>query len=165
MLVGCQTNGDEVVVHSSGNTGTVEKMPEIMPNDFNFSVSFGIGKKNEINTFNGTVTKDLITDGTKTISLMFSKEEMQAIYEKMKEIKIHEPKEFIPKKGCHKEPFEEDEWTIQIRGKTITLSISWEYCDQTEDATKFLNLRNYIFNLVKSKDAYKSLPNPSGGYE
>ena len=84
VLAGCQTNGFEVVL-SSRNTVTVQQLPERMPSDFNFSIAFGVEKRNEINTFNGTVTKDLISDGTKTIDLMFNEEEMKTIYEKINE--------------------------------------------------------------------------------
>lgn len=164
VLVGCQTNGNEVPL-SSGSTTTDQKIPEKMPSDFYFSVSFGVGKRNEINTFNGTVTKDLISDGTKTIKLKFEEEEMQAIYEKMKEMKINETKVFMPKGGCSQDPYEEDEWKIQIDGETIMLYISGEYCDPTDDAKQLIKLRNYIFSIVKSKNAYQSLPKPRGGYE
>lgn len=165
VLVGCQPNGNGVVHSSSGSTSTVQKMPIKMPSDFNFSISFGVTKKNEINTFKGTVTKDLISDGTKTINLKFNDEEMKAIYEKMREIKIHEKKDFILIGGCSQEPYGEDEWKIQINGETITHDISGEYCDRTDDAKQLIELRYYIFNIVKSKDAYKSLPKPNGGYE
>lgn len=164
VLMGCQTNDDAVAL-SSGKASTVLEMPEKMPNDFNFSISFGVGKRNEINTFNGTVTKDLIVDGTKTIKLELNKEELQMIYEKMKEIKINETKELIPKKGCIVEPHEDDEWTIEFDDKTIKHNISGEYCEPTEDAKQLLKLRNYILNIIKSKDVYQSLPKPNGSYE
>jgi hypothetical protein len=164
VLAGCQSNGAEVAL-SSGNPVTVQQLPEIMPSDFNFSIAFGVGKRNEINTFDGTVTKDLISDGTKTVDLKFNDEEMSAIYVKMKEVKINETKEFVPAGGCRREPYEEDEWKIKVDRETITLYISGEYCDPTYDAKQLIQLRNYIFSIVKGKDAYQSLPKPSGAYE
>lgn len=49
------------------------KMPETMPADFAFSIKFGITSKNEINTFTGTVTKDLVAKGTATTTIAFTK--------------------------------------------------------------------------------------------
>ena len=159
VLVGCQ---DET-------SATPPNMPENMPSDFNFSIQFGIQKKNEINTFKGTVTKDLVVDGTTTTKLILTEEEMKDIYKKMKEMNITETKEFTPKtlfgKRCTLEPYGEDEWEIKMNGETISHYISGEYCEPTNDAKQLLELRNYVFNIVKSKDEYKSLPEPNGGYD
>ena len=94
---------------------------------------------------------------------------MKDIYKKMKEMNITETKEFTPKtlfgKRCTLEPYGEDEWEISINGETITHYISGEYCEPTNDAKQLLELRNDVFNIVKSKDEYKSLPEPNGGYD
>ena len=113
-------------------------------------------KKNEINTFKGTVTKDLITDGTATTELILTEEEMKDIFRKMQEINIAETKEFTPKPingtVCMQEPYAEDAWKIRINGKTITHDISGQYCEPTNDAKQLIELRNYVFNIIKSKD-------------
>ena len=159
VLVGCQ----------DGTNSTTQNMPENMPSDFDFSIQFGVQKKNEINTFNGTVTKDLIADGTATTKLSLTEEEMKDIYEKMKEMNISETKKFTPKSLsgtiCMKEPYEEDEWKIMINGETITHLISGKYCEPTNDAKQLIDLRMYIFNIIKSKDEYKLLPESKGGYQ
>ena len=160
-LFGCQT--DDKKAHTANHNLSKE-----MPNDFNFSVQFGVEKKNEINTFDGTVTKDLIQDGTITIDLIFTKEEMKAIYEKMVEVNIGETKDFIPKSingiVCMQEPHADDEWKIVINGKTITHSFSGEYCEPTKDAKQLIDLRNEVFAIIKGKSPYQSLPNTKGGY-
>ena len=164
-LLGCQQSDEEEEL----NNGVSQLTPINMPNDFNFSIQFGVQKKNEINTFKGTVTKDLIADGTATTELVLTEDEMKTIYMKMQEINIAETKNFTPKSRfgtvCMKEPYEEDEWNIIINGKTITHSISGEYCDPTNDAKQLIELRNYVFDIIKSKVEYKSLPESNGGYE
>lgn len=146
-----------------------QTMPENMPDDFGFSVQFGMGKNNEINTFKSTVTKDLIVDGTATANIAFANEEMAEIYEKMRQVRISEMKNFIPEPVngsiCMIEPYEEDEWKIIVNGETITHSVSGIYCDPTSDAKQLVELRNFVFNKIKSKDDYKSLPDARGGYE
>lgn len=172
-LLGCQQSGkeeelDNEISKNVANT-TTQNTPIGMPSDFNFSIQFGVQKKNEINTFNGTVTKDLISDGMATTELSLTKEEMKNIYKKMLEINIAEAKQFTPKPingtVCVQEPHEEDEWKIIINGETITHLISGEYCEPTNDAKQLIELRNYVFNKIKSKGEYKSLPVSKGWYE
>lgn len=172
-LWGCQQGGKEEEFNSETskkvtNTPT-SKMPKDMPSDFDFSIQFGVQKKNEINTFKGTVTKDLIADGTVTTELNLTKEEMEDIYEKMKEINIDETKKFTPEpingSVCLQEPFGEDAWEIIINDETITQLFSGEYCEPTTDAKQLIELRDYVFNIIKSKGEYKSLPESNGGYE
>lgn len=150
-------------------TGCNEKemnMPEEMPDDFDFLVQFGVGSKNEINTFNNMVTKDLITEGTISTEIRLTKEEMQTIYLKMREIKIMEPKELVPKRpSCMQIPYREDKWEIRVKGETQKLYWSGEYCENTKDAKQLIDLRNTIVNIVKRKAEYKKLPEAKGGYQ
>lgn len=172
-LSGCQQSGKEEELNneiSKNRTNTTaQNMPKDMPSDFNFSIQFGVQKKNEINTFEGTATKDLIADGIATIELILTEEEMKDIYEKMKEINVTETKEFTPEPingtVCMQKPYGEDEWKIIINSETITHFISGEYCEPTNDAKQLIQLRNYVFNIIKSKSEYKSLPESNGGYE
>lgn len=169
-LVACSQadiNSDEP--SSNEISSAPESMPKNMPDDFNFSVQFGVEKKNEINTFKGTVTKDLIEDGTATAEIIFTDEEMNEIYEEMKGVNILETKKFIPEPldgtVCMQQPHGEDIWEITIKGETITHSYSEEYCEPTNDAQELMELRDYVFNIVKHRDEYKELPKSKGGYD
>jgi len=137
-------------------------VPEEMPEDFDFSLAYGVGKKNEINTFKGRVTKDLIEDGSAEVDISFSDEEMADIYEKMKDIKVLEKKNF--KSKCQAEPREETEWKITLDGETITHSIE-EFCEPVGDAKQFLDLQHDIVDIVEAKEEYQSLPEVEGGYD
>jgi len=152
----------------SGSSSQSESniMPENTPEDFNFSINFGIGMKNEINTFEGTFTKDLITVGTVTTDITFTEEEMDLIYAEMREINIADAKQFIPETiDCEMEPYGEDEWNILIDGETIRHSVSETYCNPTNDAKQLIELRETIFDIIQEKDNYKELPDAEGGYE
>src|SRR5699024_3950087 len=137
-------------------------MPEQMPEDFGFSVQYGVGQKNEIDTFKGVVIKDLIEDGTAKADITFTDKEMSDIYEKMKAINVLEKKNFTSK--CESEPSEETEWKITLDGETVTQSIE-EFCDPTKDVEQFLKLQNYVFDKVKNKESFKKLPKAKGGYD
>lgn len=168
-LCACHPVNTEDVSVSNKASVPVQSMPEAMPEDFGFSVQFGIGKKNEINTFTGQVIKDLIEDGTATVDLPLLDKEMSEIYRKMKAINIFTEKEFVPSPVngtmCVQQPHEEDEWKITIDGETISHSISGEYCEPTQDAKQFLELRNYVFSKVKQREEYLELPESRGGYD
>src|SRR5690625_763501 len=114
-------------------------MPEQMPEDFGFSVQYGVGQKNEIDTFNGVVIEDLVEDGTAKADITFTDKEMSEIYEKMKAINVLEEKNFISK--CESEPSEETEWKITLDGETVTHSIE-EFCKPTYNDDQILELQN-----------------------
>ncbi|SDM90552.1 hypothetical protein SAMN05518871_102529 [Psychrobacillus sp. OK028] len=172
-LLGCQQSGKEEEltneISKNGTNSTTQNMPKNMPEDFDFYIQFGVQKKNEVNTFKDTVTKDLIADGIATTELILTEEEMKNIYEKMQEINIVETKEFTPEPingtVCMQEPYEEDVWKIMINGESFTHVISGKYCEPTNEAKQLVELRNYVLNIIKSKDEYKSLPVSNGGYE
>ncbi|MEK4485418.1 hypothetical protein MHH81_07395 [Psychrobacillus sp. FSL H8-0484] len=165
LLIGCSQENQvieekEAVIEDS-NTIT---MPEAIPSDFDFIVEFGVRKRNVINTYEDTVTKDLVADGTVTTNLTFTTEEMDKIYQKMKEINITGKKNTNPQTNCLRIPFSEDEWEITINGGVITHTVSEQYCSETSDDKQLIELRNYVFSLVKNKDEYKKLPEAEGGY-
>jgi hypothetical protein len=144
------------------------KMPKVMPGSFNFMVRFGYGEvnKNEINTFQGTVTKDLIMNGTASAKITLTVEEMRSIYEKMREINIMGKKELVPAKiSCEATPYSVDSWEIHVNGETNQFSWSDQYCDPTSDAKQLLELRNFIQQIVAEKEEYKKLPESEGGYD
>ncbi|AJY75629.1 hypothetical protein [Paenibacillus beijingensis] len=158
LLTGCRT---------ADGTGQQQSasMPETMPEDFAFSVQFGYGSRNEINTFNHTVTKDLIVNGTASAPLTFTPDEIAQIYADMRKMNIVGEKVLKPEKvNCSVTPHSEDKWKVRINGQITYLHWSGEYCNVTEDARQLERLRDDIFALVKNKAAYKELPEPVGGY-
>lgn|SRR5690625_36022 len=170
VLIGC-TGGSpkDKILSPTKDNSISETMPDEMPDDFGFSVSFGYDKRNEINTFNSTVTKDLIDDGTITVDIELTNAEMLEVYEKMKGIDVTGSKQFIPEpvggEMCQQDPYEEDKWKITFDGETINHYISGEYCEPTEDARQFFELRNFLFGKIKNRDEYQELPESSGGYD
>ena len=65
-------------------TGCVAPPPS--PSNFNLIFKYGVGAKNELNTFEGTYTKDMVMDPSITVNLSLSKEELDRIYKKIVEI-------------------------------------------------------------------------------
>jgi hypothetical protein len=143
-------------------------MPEAMPADFDFSVRYGYGMKDEINTYENTVTKDLVAKGAATAAITLSEEEMSAIYAKMKAIDVIHLTRLEPeptRSTCEQTPFNQASWTITIEGHTQSLTWTSEHCTITDDAQKLIDLQTYIRDIVKEKPAYKALPETEGGYD
>lgn len=170
IIVGCGKEPEMNAVTSieQESAGQQNKMPKEMPGTFDFMVRFGYGtvNKNEINTFQDTVTKDLIMNGTATAQITLSKEEMRSIYIKMREINIMGEKELgAANQTCERVPYSEDIWEVNINGETKTLTWTDRYCAQTSDMEQLLELRDFVEQIVKTKEEYKKLPESEGGYE
>lgn len=148
------------------HTSVTGQMPETMPADFAFSVRFGITGKNEINTFNGTVTKDLVTKGTAQAELVLTDSELADIYARLRTIDIYRELKLEPDmKNCEMTPFGEEHWQIRLDGEERSFYWDEENCEITADAEQLKELRSYIFELVRTKPAYLELPEAVGGYD
>lgn len=170
MITGCSNNSASNMENNKKLVEAVKlktEMPLEMPTDFNFMVSFGYGEvtKNVIDTYVGTVTKDLIIKGSATAKIIFTTEELRDIYDKMKTIDIMGPKELSKKGVCFKTPSNEDLWKVTVGGETKTFSWTDQNCGITEDANQLLELRIYIQCMVEGLEAYKTLPEAEGGYD
>ena len=167
LLAGCGGDtGTEAERSAVPTASAAVQMAEVMPEDFAFSVRFGITGKNEINTFTHTVTKDLVTQGTAQADLTFTDSEMADIYARLREINLLRELNLEPvRQGCGQTPYDEEHWQIRLGGQELAFDWSEENCEVAEDAKRLKEVRNYIFELVKNKPAYLKLPEAEGGYD
>lgn len=135
-----------------------------MPNDFNFSLTYGTYGKQLIDTFNNVVVKDLIEDGTIETELILSEEEMKQIYVRMQELDIMGELDLDRDKDCIIEPPSVSNWTIQMNNQTKTISLP-TYCDYPDHARELLRLEEFIHELVSEREEYQALPDSVGVYE
>ncbi|WP_019909568.1 hypothetical protein [Paenibacillus sp. HW567] len=164
VLAGCEGAKKSSPISTTATPAVA--MPEQKPADFAFSVRYGVTAKNEINTFNGTVTKDLVSSGTATANLKLTDAEMTDIYNRMRELNVlGELKLEVEDKACAQVPYVEEHWLIQINGEQRPLDWSEEHCQIPSDARKLKELRNVIVELVTSRSEYQALPEAVGGYE
>jgi len=154
------------------NSSKEEKTPDIefQEANFNFIFRYGVGAKNELNTFNGTYTKDMISDPSITIELSLTEEELDSIYQKMVEIDFFNyPDKFAIV------PLPNDQVVLVNPASSYYFKVQqdfeikelwWEdvisYLDAK--ANKLRELINLIRIIIESKDEYKKLPQPTGGY-
>jgi len=80
------------ISEASTTSGTAEPpetagqpaLPEEMPDDFGFVAAWGVGAKNSIDTFAGTVVKDRITEPAASGELVLSSVAMQTLYQDLR---------------------------------------------------------------------------------
>jgi hypothetical protein len=160
---------DEVLILT-----VIEKSEDftVPPRESNFNLIFkyGVMAKNELNTFNGTYTRDMVSDPSITVELSLTEEELDSIYEKMVEIDFFNyPDKFaiiVPFSKPHGivTPYSSYYFKIQHDSEVKELWWADEIIYEDIQADKLTELINLIRDIIESKDEYKELPEPTGGY-
>jgi hypothetical protein len=144
--------------------------PEPGESNFNLIFRYGIGANNELNTFDGTYTKDMILDPSITVNLSLSEEELESIYQKMVEIDFFGyPDEFsvsVPpgETAWTRTPHSSYYFKVEHESKIKELWWKDEIRNNDEKADKLRGLTKLISDIIESKEEYKELPPPRGGY-
>jgi hypothetical protein len=148
---------------------------------FNIIFRYGVGARNELNTFNGTFTKDMVSAPSVTIALDLTPEEMETIVQKMVEIGFFEYpddfsiKERVPENGSlvTERPNKSYYFIVEYGSRRKELrwedgSTCWEVGQEIvvdEKARKLEELALLIEGIIKAKEEYQKLPLEVGGYE
>lgn len=143
------------------SSDTSGKMKQDMPEDFNFTLTYG---KQKIDTFNHVVVKDLVKDGTVEAEVAFTENEMEQIYNEMVSINIMGDLDLEDYKDCVTEPASYTAWNIHMDGKTKSIDYS-TFCEYPDDALEFIQLKDMVHNMMLDKKEYKDLPEANGSYE
>lgn len=135
---------------------------------FDFSVKWGVGGFNEVNTYEDTLTKDLVRDGTKTVDFQIPDEDFIMLYEAFIENEIYDLPEELSLPNRHGEPAVKLILTFTHDG--MTKNIVWENALLVMDGTlpeshqRLLRFFEVVLKYVINTDAYKDLPDPNGAY-
>ncbi len=136
-------------------------------NPINIDFKFGIESRNELNTFNGTFTKDLIIDGTITTRLILSQEELNQIEKKLFEIGFFNYPNTFPSSG---NVVPRADYYLKVQNGTTIKEVIWysdSFIDKTNESTRAnLNqLSDLIWSMIEAKLEYKLLPPANGAYQ
>ena len=148
----------------AGCDNTQEVMTEEMPEDFNFSLTYGTYGKKKIDTFQDIVVKDLVEDGTIEANIALTNEEKQAIYDEMYNMNIMGDLDLNKGRECEVKPPSITKWVIKMNGEMKKISYE-SYCDYPPDVLNLIKLEDFIHTLVSSKKEYLDLPASNGYYE
>jgi hypothetical protein len=138
--------------------------------DFNFIFQYGVTGGNELDTFQGTYTKDMVIDPPITINLSLSKEEMGSIYQKMLEIDFFNyPDDFtvtVPPGELTGMVTPYSSYYFMVESKSGEKELKWEdkITNPDEKAGKLRELITLIRSMIESKEEYKQLPEAKSGY-
>ena len=137
---------------------------------FSLIFRYGVTARNELNTFEGTFTKDMVSDPSITVDLSLSEEEMDSIYQKMVEIDFFDyPDEFsVP---THPDglvhivtPYSSYYFKVKYGSKIKELWWEDEIKNENVEADRLRELIKLIRDIIESKEEYQKLPKPTSGY-
>jgi hypothetical protein len=138
--------------------------------DFNLIFKYGVNARNELNTFQGTYTKDMIVDPSMTIELSLSEEELDRIYQKMVEIDFFNyPDEFsipVAPEGPVTIVTPYASYYFKVQHNSVIKELWWEdeIVKEDERADRLRALIEFIRDIVESREEYQKLPQPRSGY-
>lgn len=153
-----------VVLILSACSSTV--YPKEMPEEFDFSVEYGVEGRQKVDTFTDTVVKDLVMDGVVEAPIALTDEEMQDVYGKMVALDIMGKLDFEDDENaqCATEPELRTEWIIHLNGDLNIIRYAL-LCSDTPDSQAIMQLQEYVHSLVVAKEEYQKLPESNGHYE
>jgi hypothetical protein len=132
---------------------------------FNLLFKYGVGAKNELNTFDNTYTKDMVMSPPITIGLYLSDEEMGQIEQEMVAIGFFNYPETFPLSTTGFVTPSSD-YYIKVQNGSTVKEVSWnsnsQFNGDVEDGLSQLVHR--ITDIVSQRPEYKALPPPNGGY-
>lgn len=140
--------------------------PKEMPDDFDFSVEYGVEGRQKVDTFTDTIVKDLVIDGLVETSIALTDVEMRDIYSKVVALDMMGQLDFEgdEKSECETEPEIRTEWMIHLNGDLNIVRYT-TFCRDTPDSLAITELQDYIHELVAAKEEYKMLPESNGYYK
>ena len=141
-------------------------LPAEMPADFGFFLQYGedFGPRDVLDTFAGTLTKDLVADGSVTVDLRLSPEELVRIYQRMVQIGIEDYQNRrlgVTSGGRYG-------GTLWLRaragGREFVISQMEIYVAPGPEQDPLLALVKEIRNTVQAREEYWTLPAARGTY-
>ncbi|MEN0642690.1 hypothetical protein MKY91_05895 [Alkalicoccobacillus gibsonii] len=143
-------------------SGCNQSLPKQMPDDFAFSLKYGVMLANELNIYEHTFTKDLVADGKAETEMILTDEEFSQIYDLFREVDV-----FKVSKGSGPpcmEPYEKYELKMTMNEQDYDLS--WNTSCHFQKQLKWETVLNEIrINIIQTKPEYQQLPEANGGYE
>jgi hypothetical protein len=119
-----------------------------------------------IDTFNGTLTKDLILDGSVTIPFWLTTSEQESLLEELDRADFFNlPDTLLSIPGVALEPNPSPDFLrVVANGKNKVVIWSYPIDLATANGQSVMRLSTAIRNIVESKPEYKQLPPARGGY-
>lgn len=133
--------------------------------DIDLKVHLKYEYKDEVNTFENYLIKDLVQAGTADTTFSFSIEQKHAILEMANEVGFFD----MPKEIKSTSDFEQDpapgQQMLRIKFEKWDHTVVWSYpVGQSELEQKIKKLSYFIIGIIIDSPEYKGLPQATGGY-
>lgn len=134
------------------------------PTNFNLIFRYGVGAKNELNTFDQTYTKDMVRDMDPSVTIKFklTDNELAGIYQKINDLKLFDKNE-EPTGGNMLFVTPCSSYYLKVQIDSAQKELSWDDC-RGKISDKLQRFINYIIPIIESKEEYKKLPIPKSSY-
>ncbi len=132
--------------------------------DFDLVFRYGVGAKNELNTFNGTFTHDMVMDPSITTDLELSIYDKWQILQKINEVNFFNLPSSYPKETGRWMSTQVDNY-IRVQYGSQVKEISWNDNSHIDSNVQNLQqLARFVIEIIQDKAEYKALPTPRAGY-
>jgi len=160
-----------IIVLSPKSQDSVEIVIEETTSNIIFRYGSSHGKHpNELDTFKGIFTKDMVNKDPVTTKLDLTQEEMDTIHRMMVEIDFFSyPKAFHPKLegDIHSTQTPFTVYYIEYHDESGTKVVYWTTQYTSPEDTQYQNLKELaylIIEMIQTKPEYQELPEPTAGY-
>lgn len=154
-LTGCDGERSEVEILRM----EYELRPKVK---FDLELRYGVNQKNEINTKERTIVKDLQNGETAVLrDFELTDKERQSIYKTLVLADYQENKTLTT--ACNIKPHESFDLTVKVANESY--HYAWSECDKSEDGKRMTRLVEDIIGTVEEREEYKRLPAVQGYYE
>ena len=112
--------------------------PLASPSDFDLTFRYGVGAKNELDTFSQTYTKDMIIDPPVTTEFKLADSEKAGIYRKINDLRLFEKDGEFMKGGAFVSPC--SSYYLKIKTDSVERESFWDDCRGISDRQRqFIN--------------------------
>lgn len=168
LLAGCATQSHTQTTVPVQKAAAVTTQPITAPVDvkkiepgFHFTFRYGVGAKNELDTFAGTYTKDMIDAPSVTVPFQLTDVEMTQVLQKMTELNLLHQAATSVDRSIMIDPCSSYFLTVQIDG--VQQELDWDQCTGTTTVADQA-FSDFVIRLIENHPEYKALPEATGGY-
>jgi hypothetical protein len=132
------------------------------PKRFDFVFIFGVGAKNELNTYDNAFTKDLVKGPSQTLALRLTDQEKQTIYNKLKEMHFTE----LPDSNYRCNSFEPQEsYRLSVQMDGHKKQVGWLGGLPDKGTCGALGeVDSLIITIIHNRDEFKHSMRERAGY-
>jgi secreted PhoX family phosphatase len=148
---------------SGGSFNSVEN--DSSQNVINIIFKYGTGARNELNTFEGTYTKDMVMDNPITTRMILSQEELRQIQQRITEMDLFSFPDNFPINPSG-EVIPQTDYYIKVQNGTQTKEISWSTSSLMDSniQNSLEQLVSFLRGMIEQKPECKALPEARGAY-